>query len=85
MLDRHGVDVEHARVPARLDPAVLLDRLEDLPPVPPVLVVARQAVGDEQRLDRLRTEDVPRVVRRGRPGSACASQLASSYSRGVQV
>ncbi len=70
LLDGDRVYVEDARVPARLDPAVRLDRAENLPAVPSVLLVARQPVREEQRLDRLGAQDVPRVVRRRRPRPA---------------
>ena len=61
MLDGDLVDVEDARVSARRDLAMLFDRLEDLPPVPAIFVVARQPVRDEERLDCLWAIYITRV------------------------
>lgn len=53
VLDRHLVHVQNACVPTGLDPAVLLDGLENLPAPLPILRVAREAERDEERLHRL--------------------------------
>ena len=80
MLDGDRVDVEDARVPARLDLTVLLNCAEDFPSVSPVLLVARQPVREEQRLDRLGPQDVPRVIHRRRPRSTPHKRTQNTVS-----
>lgn len=57
---------------------MLLNRLEDVPPVLAVPGVARQAPREEKRFDGFGAEDVPRVVDGWFAGEVCGKDIYTS-------